>query len=105
VLPPGSDPEIGVFCRSNHGVEFPMFSKVHVTGPDTHPVYVYLTSLREPIGGVVQWNFEKYLVDRNRKVVARYPSRVSPRDARLVGEVERLLAEPRPEPPTAGLAR
>jgi glutathione peroxidase len=102
---PGSDPEIGAFCRSNYGVEFPMFSKVRVTGPDVHPVYAYLTSLPEPIGGEVQWNFQKYLVDRNGKVVARYASRVTPQDPALVGEVKRLLAEPRPESPRAELAR
>jgi glutathione peroxidase len=78
-------------------VEFPMFSKVSVKGPDAHPVYVYLTSLPEPIGGPVQWNFEKYLVDRNGTVVARYASRVRPQDPGLVGEIERLLSVPRPE--------
>lgn len=102
---PGSDPEIGAFCRSNYGVEFPMFSKVRVKGPDLHPVYAYLTSLPQPIGGAVQWNFQKYLVDRNGKVVARYASSVTPQDPALVGEVERLLAEPRPESPRAELAR
>ena len=100
---PGSDAQIGAFCRSNFGVEFPMFSKVRVKGADRHPVYAYLTSLPEPIGGPVQWNFQKYLVDRSGKVVARYAPGVSPQDAELVGEIERLLAEPRPEAKTAGL--
>ena len=94
---PGSDSEIREFCRLNYGVEFPMFSKVHVKGADAHPVYVYLTSLPEPIGGPVQWNFQKYLVDRNGKVAARYASRVRPRDPSLTSEIERLLAESRPE--------
>jgi glutathione peroxidase len=102
---PGTGREIGAFCRSNYGVEFPMFSKVRVKGPDAHPVYAYLTSLPHPIGGAVQWNFQKYLVDRNGKVVARYASRVTPQDTGLVGDVERLLAEPRPESPLAELAR
>jgi glutathione peroxidase len=53
----------------------------------------------------VQWNFQKYLVDRNGKVVARYASRVTPQDPGLLAEIERLLAEPRPELPRAGLAR
>jgi glutathione peroxidase len=92
---PGSDSEIGSFCRSNYGVEFPMFSKVRVKGADAHPVYNYLTSLPEPIGGPVQWNSQKYLVDRNGKVVARYAPRVVPQDPGLVGEIERLLSEPR----------
>ncbi len=101
---PGSDAQIGAFCRANYGVSFPMFSKVAVRGADAHPVYAYLTSLPAPVGGPVQWNFQKYLVDRRGKVVARYPSRVTPQDPALVAELERLLAEPRPEPQRAGLA-
>ena len=101
---PGNDREIGAFCKANYGVAFPMFSKVRVKGPDAHPVYAYLTSLPAPIGGEVEWNFQKYLVDRDGNVVARYASGVKPRDPALVAEVERLLAESRPEPPTAALA-
>ncbi len=102
---PGSDPEIGAFCRSKYGVGFPMFSKVRVKGADTHPVYRYLTSLPEPIGGPVQWNFQKYLVDRNGEVVARYAPGVNPQDPGIVAEIERLLAQPVPNPPSARLAR
>ena len=88
---PGSDAEIGAFCKKNYGVEFPMFSKVKVNGKDAHPVYAYLTSRPEPVGGPVKWNFEKYLVDRDGQVVARFPSRVSPDDPKLRQEIERLL--------------
>ena len=102
---PGNDRQIGAFCRSNYGVEFPMFSKVRVGGADAHPVYAYLTSLPEPIGGPVQWNFQKYLVDRRGTVVARFDPGVRPDDPGLVGEIERLLAEPRPGSQTAGLSR
>jgi glutathione peroxidase len=102
---PGSDREIGAFCRANYGVEFPMFSKVHVKGAETHPVYAYLTSLPEPIGGAVQWNFQKYLVDREGRVVARYAPGLSPQDPELVAEIQRLLDEPRPGASTAGLLR
>lgn len=93
---PGTDVQIGDFCRSNYGVGFPMFSKVRVGGPDAHPVYAYLTSLPEPIGGPVRWNFQKYLVDRSGTVIASFPSAVEPEDPRLVGEIERLLGEPSP---------
>jgi glutathione peroxidase len=99
---PGSDSQIRTFCRLNYGVEFPMFSKVRVKGTDAHPVYAYLTSLPEPIGGPVKWNFQKYLVDRKGKVVARYAPGVDPQDARLLEEIERLLGEPRPDSPTGG---
>jgi glutathione peroxidase len=93
---PGSDREIATFCRANYGVSFPMFSKVRVRGDAAHPVYAYLTSLPAPIGGPVSWNFQKYLVDRQGRVVARYAPGVAPEDAGLVAEIERLLAEPRP---------
>jgi glutathione peroxidase len=91
---PGDDRQIGAFCKSNYGVEFPMFSKVRVLGADAHPVYAYLTSLPKPIGGAVEWNFQKYLVDRNGKVVARFESDTEPDDPALVAAIERLLSEP-----------
>jgi glutathione peroxidase len=102
---PDSDLEIAAFCRSNYGVGFPMFSKVRVNGADAHPVYVFLTSLPKPLGGPVQWNFQKYLVDRSGEVVARYAPRVSPRDPDLVAKIEGLLAEPRPELSESGPTR
>jgi glutathione peroxidase len=91
---PGDDRQIGAFCKSNYGVEFPMFSKVRVLGADAHPVYAYLTSLPKPIGGPVEWNFQKYLVDRNGNVVARFEADIEPDDPALVAAVERLLSEP-----------
>ena len=91
---PGDDRQIGAFCKSNYGVEFPMFSKVRVLGADAHPVYAYLTSLPKPIGGAVEWNFQKYLVDRNGNVVARFESGTEPDDPALVTALERLLSEP-----------
>jgi glutathione peroxidase len=91
---PGDDRQIGAFCKSNYGVEFPMFSKVRVLGADAHPVYAYLTSLPKPIGGPVEWNFQKYLVDRSGNVVARFESDTEPDDPALVAAVERLLAKP-----------
>jgi len=91
---PGDDRQIGAFCKSNYGVEFPMFSKVRVLGAEAHPVYAYLTSLPKPIGGAVEWNFQKYLVDRNGNVVARFESDVEPDDPALVATVERLLSKP-----------
>jgi glutathione peroxidase len=91
---PGDDRQIGAFCKSNYGVEFPMFSKIDVLGPDAHPVYAYLTSLPKPIGGPVEWNFQKYLVDRKGNVVARFESDTEPDDPALVSTIDRLLAEP-----------
>ena len=93
---PGSDREIGAFCKANYGVDFPMFSKVRVNGSGAHPVYAYLTSLPEPVGGPVEWNFQKYLVDRNGDVVARYAPGVAPLDEALLSDIERRLAESGP---------
>jgi glutathione peroxidase len=90
---PGTDPEIADFCRATYGVEFPMFSKIHVTGPDQHPLYGYLTGLPAPIGGPVEWNFQKYLVDRRGRVVERFTPKREPRDPAIVEAIEALLAE------------
>ena len=90
---PGDDRQIGAFCKSNYGVEFPMFSKIDVLGADAHPVYAYLTSLPKPIGGPIEWNFQKYLVDRKGNVVARFESDTEPDDPALVSAIDRLLAE------------
>ncbi len=89
---PGSDSQIGAFCKRNYGVGFPMFSKVKVKGPEQHALYGYLTALPEPVGGPVKWNFQKYLVDRSGHVVSSYPSAVKPMDKGLVASIEELLA-------------
>jgi len=89
---PGNDEQIAAFCKMNYGVDFPMFSKVKVGGDDAHPVYAYLTALPEPVGGPVRWNFEKYLVDRDGKVVERFASSVTPKDTQLRGRIDELLA-------------
>ena len=96
---PGSDPEIGAFCKRNYGVEFPMFSKVKVLGEGQHPLYAYLASQPEPIGGPVRWNFEKYLVDRSGKVVSRFPSSVKPLSPEVTARLGELLAAPAPKKP------
>jgi glutathione peroxidase len=90
---PGTNAEIADFCRATYAVEFPMFEKLHVVGPAQHPLYGYLTALPEPIGGPVAWNFQKYLVDRHGRVVARFDPKVKPRDPRIVERIEALLAE------------
>jgi len=90
---PGTNAEIADFCRATYAVQFPMFAKLHVTGPEQHPLYGYLTSRPAPIGGPVEWNFQKYLVDRRGRVVARFAPKVPPRDPAIVEAIEALLAE------------
>ncbi len=90
---PGTNAEIADFCRATYAVEFPMFAKIHVAGPDQHPLYGYLTGLPAPIGGPVEWNFQKYLVDHHGRVVARFTPKVEPRDPAIVEAIEALLAK------------
>lgn len=89
---PGSDEEIIEFCEINYGVEFPLFSKVSVKGEDINPLFDYLTSAEnEDFEGEINWNFEKFLVDRNGNLIRRFRSKVEPMSSELTGSVEELL--------------
>jgi glutathione peroxidase len=87
---PGSNQEIAQFCRLTYGVQFPMFEKSSVTKVSANPLFASLTA---STGVAPQWNFYKYVVDRNGQAVAGYGSRTTPDDRELVRTVERLLAE------------
>jgi glutathione peroxidase len=89
---PGTAEEIGNFCRLNYGVSFPMMAKVHTKGPEQAPVYrVLTTESDEKFRGDVRWNFTKFLVDQNGRVVARFDSGVDPLDEQITSAVEALL--------------
>jgi glutathione peroxidase len=111
---PGSDAEIQEFCKTNFNVQFPVMSKISVVGDDQHPLYAALTSeiqtaenngdnaLRDKLAGLGQvpakandilWNFEKFLIDRNGKVVGRFASNIAPTDAVLTQAIEKELAK------------
>lgn len=78
---PGTNSEIGEFCKKNYGVTFPMASKVSVTGSDIHPLFKYLTDEAHKLGTqdpVIKWNFTKFLIDEKGKLVAVFPSKVLP---------------------------
>ena len=114
---PGTNDEIATFCRATFGVNFPMFSKIAVTGPETHPLYKSLiaaeptaigatrTAFREKLAGFlgktgatpnpepgILWNFEKFLVDRTGKVVARFSPEVTPDDPAVLAAIKSALA-------------
>jgi glutathione peroxidase len=116
---PGSNEDIASFCRTNYSVDFPMFSKIAVTGPDTHPLYQALiqaqphasgesrSGFRERLNGFLHdkhngattnpepgilWNFEKFLVDRRGNVVARFSPEIAPDDPRITAAIESALA-------------
>ncbi|GHF25842.1 glutathione peroxidase [Amycolatopsis deserti] len=90
---PGSAEEIATFCSATYGVTFPMFEKIEVNGPGRHPVYAELVQTPDADGesGDVQWNFEKFLVDPDGKVVARFRPRTDPEAPEVVEAIEAAL--------------
>ena len=88
---PASNREVAQFCQMNYGVSFPMFEKTVVAGPQANPLYA---TLAKRGGGAPRWNFHKYLIDRNGERVMAFGSDTAPGEARVVREIERLLAEP-----------
>jgi glutathione peroxidase len=90
---PGSDAEVKSFCSLSYGVSFPLFSKIEVNGPARHPLYAWLTSeASAPDGpGDVKWNFAKFVVGRDGRVVARFAPQTDPTAPELVAAVEQAL--------------
>lgn len=88
---PAENGEISEFCSLNYGVDFPMFSKIDVNGPDAHPLYQYLKGQAKGLMGSekIKWNFTKFLINRNGEVVDRYPPTAKPDDIRK--DIEKLL--------------
>lgn len=86
---PDDEETIKSFCARNYAVTFPLFAKIHVNGPDTHPLFAYLKEQQPGLSpdGEIKWNFTKFLVDRNGRVVRRF----APTDT--VGAVEREVVE------------
>ncbi len=77
---PGTAAEIGAFCERNYGVSFPMFDKIDVNGSNAHPLFAHLKQEATGILGTdgIKWNFTKFLIDREGKVIARYAPTTSP---------------------------
>ncbi len=110
---PGTDDEIATFCQSTHDVDFPMFSKIVATGEGRHPLYSALIAaqpkaeaanedMREKLKGYgitptaepeVLWNFEKFLIDRSGKVVARFAPNMAPDDPKIISAIKAELAK------------
>lgn len=92
---PGSNQEIQSFCRTNYGVSFPMFGKIRVKGQDQHPLYRHLTSKSSnpEFSGRISWNFNKFLISRDGRVVGRFGSKISPSDPRLVSALQTALEQ------------
>jgi len=111
---PGSNEEIQNFCRSNFGVDFPMFEKIIVKGPGQHPLYRHLTEtlpegVQKPEGTLmgrlksknlltgsaqdIKWNFEKFLIDKNGRPVQRFSPELEPQDPIILKAIDDLLAQ------------
>ena len=88
---PGSESEIRDFCQSNYSVSFPLTQKIEVNGADRHPIYRWLTTDDGGFPGDIEWNFEKFLIDREGKPVKRYPPATTPEDAGLLQDISDLL--------------
>jgi glutathione peroxidase len=88
---PGSNDEIAQFCEVNYGVSFPMFGKIDVNGDEAHPLYKWLKAEKPGALGIeaIKWNFSKFLVDREGRVVERYAPTTEP-DA-IAADIEKLL--------------
>ena len=92
---PGSNDEIKTFCSTKYNVTFPMFAKISVKGSKIHPLYQFLTNKEtDPeFAGAISWNFNKFLVDRSGKVVARFSSKDEPESVKVVQAVEQALKQ------------
>ena len=90
---PGSNAEIKEFVANRFNVTFPMFSKISVKGKYTHPLYQYLTSpeANNEFGGPITWNFNKFLIDKDGKTIARFPSKIDPLDPQITEAIEAEL--------------
>jgi glutathione peroxidase len=92
---PGSNQEIKLFCEKNYQVSFPLFGKDHVKGDKKQPVYRYLTEgPQADFRGEISWNFEKFIVGRDGRIVARFNPRVKPEDPELISKLEQAISSP-----------
>ena len=90
---PGTNEEIKTFCSLKYNVTFPMFSKISVKGDDIHPLYKYLTDKQSnpQFGGDVKWNFNKFLIGRDGKIVGRFEPAVKPESEEVTKVIEKAL--------------
>jgi len=84
--------DIGDFCQANYGVTFPMFAKIKVNGRGQHPLYRWLkASRRDPLGSAIKWNFTKFLIARDGRVIGRYAPNHEP--AEIAADIEAALSQ------------
>ncbi|SKA88656.1 glutathione peroxidase [Prosthecobacter debontii] len=90
---PGTNADIKEFCSLKYHVTFPMFDKITVKGPNKHPLYQELSGPTSPFPGDVKWNFGKFLVGRDGKILARFEPKTKPDDAAVLSAIKDALAK------------
>src|ERR1700683_4866420 len=88
---PGSEAQIAAFCSSTYDVSFPLSAKLEVNGSGRHPLYRFLTSADTGIEGDISWNFEKFLIGRDGRVLKRYAPQTKPRDSGVMQDIADAL--------------
>jgi glutathione peroxidase len=88
---PGTNEEIKTFCSSKYQVTFPLFDKIEVNGPNRHPLYGLLAGAGSPFPGDIKWNFNKFLIGRDGKILKRFDSKVKPDSDEVAQAVEKAL--------------
>ena len=89
---PGTDAEIKQFCTSKYDVTFPLFDKIEVNGANRHPLYVALAGANSPFPGDIKWNFNKFLIGKDGKILKRFDSKVTPDSPEATAAIEAALA-------------
>ena len=89
---PGTNEEIKQFCSSKYNVTFPMFDKIDVNGEKRHPLYVALAGEQSPYPGNIKWNFSKFLIGRDGKIIKRFDSKAAPESPEVIAAIEGALA-------------
>lgn len=89
---PGTNEEIAAFCQLNYGVSFPMFAKISVRGKEIHPLYAYLTDKQShSFGGAIKWNFTKFLISKDGKIINRFAPRDKPQSEKILNAIQEAL--------------
>ena len=89
---PGTNEEIKQFCSTKFSVTFPLFDKIEVNGPNRHPLYAALAGKDSPFSGDIKWNFTKFLIDRDGKILKRFESKAAPDSPEVIAAIEAALA-------------
>ena len=89
---PGTNEEIKQFCSSNYNVTFPLFDKLEVNGANRHPLYVALAGEKSPFPGNIKWNFNKFVIGKDGKILKRFDSKATPDSAEVTQAIEGALA-------------